>query len=138
MCCIVFVYMFSGMRDSEVQSLKRGCVEPFWGHLTLTGKEFKTFRGTQARWVVIEPVARAARLAEALSWHDDRIVVSARPGSDHVIDAGLEIDSLIKPRRLPQTSVCSRTSPTVLPFGHTAFAGRLPLRPGNTPGCRSL
>jgi hypothetical protein len=49
MCCTVFVYMFSGMRDSEVQSLKRGCVEPFWGHLTLTGKEFKTFRGAQAR-----------------------------------------------------------------------------------------
>jgi len=96
MCCIVFVYMFSGMRDSEVQSLKRGCVEPFWGHLTLTGKEFKTFRGAQARWVVIEPVAHAARLAEALSWHDDRIVVSARHGTDPVIDAGQEIDSLIK------------------------------------------
>ena len=96
MCCIVFVYMFSGMRDSEVQSLKRGCVEPFWGHLTLTGKEFKTFRGAQARWVVIEPVAHAARLAEALSWHDDRIVVSARPGTDPVIDAGQEIDGLIK------------------------------------------
>ena len=95
MCCIVFIYMFSGMRDSEVQSLKRGCVEPFWGHLTLTGKEFKTFRGAQARWVVIEPVAQAARLAEALSWHENRIVVSARPGSDPVIDAGLEIDSLI-------------------------------------------
>jgi hypothetical protein len=96
MCCIVFVYMFSGMRDSEVQSLKRGCVEPFWGHLTLTGKEFKTFRGGQARWVVIEPVAHAARLAEALSWHADRIVVSARPGTDPVINAGPEIDGLIK------------------------------------------
>ena len=44
---IVFIYMFSGMRDSEVQSLKKGCVEEFWGHLTLTGKEFKTFRGAQ-------------------------------------------------------------------------------------------
>jgi integrase len=96
MCCIVFVYMFSGMRDSEVQSLKRGCVEPFWGHLTLTGKEFKTFRGAQARWVVIEPVAHAARLAETLSWHDHRIVVSARPGTDPVIDAGQEIDGIIK------------------------------------------
>jgi hypothetical protein len=38
----------------------------------------------------------AARLAEGLSWHDDRIVVSARPGTDPVIDAGLEIDGLIK------------------------------------------
>jgi hypothetical protein len=95
-CCIVFVYLFSGMRDSEVQSLKRGCVEPFWGHLTLTGKEFKTFRGAQARWVVIEPVAHAARLAETLSWHDERIVVSARPGTDPVIDVGREIDGLIK------------------------------------------
>jgi hypothetical protein len=76
MCCIVLIYMFSGMRDSEVQSLKRGCVEPFWGHLTLTGKEFKTFRGAQARSVVIEPVARAARLAESLTWHDKRIVVT--------------------------------------------------------------
>ena len=95
MCCIVLIYMFSGMRDSEVQSWKRGCVEPFWGHLTLTGKEFKTFRGAQARSVVIEPVARAARLAESLTWHDKRIVVSARPGSDPVIDAGQEIDRII-------------------------------------------
>ena len=95
MCAVVFVYMFSGMRDSEVQSLKKGCVEEFWGHLTLTGKEFKTFRGGQARWVVIEPVARAARIAEALSWHPERIVVTARPGTDPVIDAGAEIDSLI-------------------------------------------
>lgn len=95
MCAVVFVYMFSGMRDSEVQSLKRSCVEEFWGHLTLTGKEFKTFRGGQARWVVIEPVAHAARMAEALSWHPERIVVTARPGTDPVIDAGAEIDSLI-------------------------------------------
>lgn len=95
MCAVVFVYMFSGMRDSEVQSLKKGCVEEFWGHLTLTGKEFKTFRGGQARWVVIEPVAHAARIAEELSWHDERIVVTARPGTDPVIDAGAEIDSLI-------------------------------------------
>ncbi len=94
-CAIVFIYMFSGMRDSEVQSLRKGCVQEFWGHLTLTGKEFKTFRGAQARWVVIEPVARAARIAEALTWHPQRIVVSARPGSDPVIDAGDEIDSLI-------------------------------------------
>ena len=95
MCAVVFVYMFSGMRDSEVQSLKKGCVEEFWGHLTLTGKEFKTFRGGQARWVVIEPVAHAARIAEALSWHPERIVVTARAGTDPVIDAGAEIDSLI-------------------------------------------
>jgi hypothetical protein len=94
-CAIVFIYMFSGMRDSEVQSLKKGCVEEFWGHLTLTGKEFKTFRGAQARWVVIEPVARAARIAEALTWHHERIVVSARPGTDPVIDPGQEIDGLI-------------------------------------------
>ncbi|MDQ6616573.1 MAG: hypothetical protein M3083_17980, partial [Actinomycetota bacterium] len=92
---MVFIYMFSGMRDSEVQSLRKGCVEEFWGHVTLTGKEFKTFRGGQARWVVIEPVAQAARLAETLSWHDERIVVSARPGTDPVIDAGIEIDILI-------------------------------------------
>lgn len=95
MCAVVFVYMFSGMRDSEVQSLKKGCVEEFWGHLTLTGKEFKTFRGGQARWVVIEPVARAARLAEALSWHPERIVVTTRAGTYPVIDAGAEIDGLI-------------------------------------------
>ncbi|MGH9154264.1 MAG: hypothetical protein ACRD1K_00030 [Acidimicrobiales bacterium] len=95
MCAVVFVYMFSGMRDSEVQSLKRGCVEEFWGHLTLTGKEFKTFRGGQARWVVIEPVAHAARIAEALTWHPERIVVTGRAGTDPVIDAGAEIDGLI-------------------------------------------
>ena len=31
MCAIVFIYMFSGMRDSEVQSLKKSCVEEFCG-----------------------------------------------------------------------------------------------------------
>jgi len=95
MCAVVFIYMFSGMRDSEVQSLRKGCVEEYWGHLTLTGKEFKTFRGAQARWVVIEPVAHAARIAEQLTWHDERIVVAARPGTDPVIDPGDEIDVLI-------------------------------------------
>lgn len=95
MAAVVFIYMFSGMRDSEVQSLKKGCVEPFWGHLTLTGKEFKTFRGGQARWIVIEPVAQAARLAETLTWHDERIVVPARPGTEPVLNSGPEIDGLI-------------------------------------------
>ena len=35
---------------------------------------------------MIEPVARAARIAETLSWHHERIVVTARPGTDPVID----------------------------------------------------
>jgi hypothetical protein len=96
MCAVVFIYMFSGMRDSEVQSLRKGCVEEFWGHLCLTGKEFKTFRGAQARWVVIEPVAHAARLAEQLTWHDERIVVTCRPGTAAVIDTAGEIDGLIE------------------------------------------
>lgn len=100
MCAVVFIYMFSGMRDSEVQSLRKGCVEEFWGHLSLTGKEFKTFRGAQARWVVIEPVAHAARLAEQLTWHDERIVVTCRPGTAAIIDTAGEIDGLIETMNL--------------------------------------
>jgi hypothetical protein len=100
MSAVVFIYMFSGMRDSEVQSLRKGCVEEFWGHLSLTGKEFKTFRGVQARWVVIEPVAHAARLAEQLTWHDERIVVTCRPGTAAVIDTAGEIDGLIETMNL--------------------------------------
>jgi hypothetical protein len=89
MCCTVFVYMFSGMRDSEVQSLKRGCVEPFWGHLTLTGKEFKTFRGAQARWVVIEPVARGTpRRGAQLARQPDRGQRPTRHRSSHRRRAG--------------------------------------------------
>src|SRR5207253_2018471 len=41
-------------------------------------------------------VGGLCQISSALSWHDDRIVVSARPGTDPVIDAGQEIDSLIK------------------------------------------
>lgn len=96
MSAVLFIYLFSGMRDSEVQSLRKGCVEEFWGHLTLTGNEFKTFRGGQARWVVIEPVARAARLAEALTWHHERIVVPAPDHSSNPVpNIATEIDGLI-------------------------------------------
>ena len=87
--------------------------------------------------MVIEPVAHAARLAEALSWHDDRIVVSARPGTDPVIDAGQEIDGLIKTMNVAADLGLLEKIPDVLRSGLTASGGRLPLRQGNTHGCRS-
>lgn len=77
MACYVLVAYLSGMRDSEVASLRRGCLreEPLPDGRTrywLDGTAYKNERseGRPASWIVIEPVARAVTLLESLHSFD--------------------------------------------------------------------
>jgi hypothetical protein len=73
-CYVVIVYL-SGMRDSEVQSLRKGCYfreESEDGVITrhkVRGTVFKGKKpgGEAATWVVIEPVATAIDILEQLT-----------------------------------------------------------------------
>ena len=77
MACYVLIAYLTGMRDSEVASLKRGCLRAerlpdgrtrYW----LDGTAFKNERseGRPASWVAIEPVARAVTVLESLHSFD--------------------------------------------------------------------
>lgn len=72
-CYVVCTYL-SGMRDSEVQELRRGCHEVARSgdgvieRHKLRGRTFKGHgaQGREATWVVIDPVGRAVELLEAM------------------------------------------------------------------------
>ncbi len=77
MACYILIAYLSGMRDSEVTSLRRGCLREerlpderirYW----VDGTAYKNERseGRPASWVVIEPVARAVKLLESLHHFD--------------------------------------------------------------------
>lgn len=100
--CYVVVAYLSGMRDSEVQSLKVGChrAEPAPDGLgtrhTLHGTAYKgqTSTGAESAWVVIEQVGQAIHVLESLAHLENRGEVGAplflRPvdgeGSRHIKD----------------------------------------------------
>lgn len=78
--CYVVVAYLSGMRDGEVQALRRGChfreasadgvlVRHKLAGLTFKGRHAE---GEPATWVVIEPVAKAIAAIEAL--HDGEVL----------------------------------------------------------------
>ncbi|MCA1702442.1 MAG: integrase, partial [Actinobacteria bacterium] len=78
--CYVVVAYLSGMRDGEVQALRRGChyreanadgvlVRHKLAGLTFKGRHAE---GEPATWVVIEPVAKAIAALEAL--HDGEVL----------------------------------------------------------------
>lgn len=76
-CYVVCSYL-SGMRDSEVQELRRGCheiarsIDGVIERHKLRGRTFKGHgpQGREARWVVIEPVGRAVEVLEAMHGRD--------------------------------------------------------------------
>lgn len=73
-CYIVTAYL-SGMRDSEMQDLRRGCHEPLLdeqGAILRHRLRSVTYKGRdnageERTWVVIEPVARAIEVLERLT-----------------------------------------------------------------------
>ncbi len=73
-CYVICAYL-SGMRDSEIQALKRGCYQPLLDidgdvirhRLESTEYKGRTSAGIDRKWVVIEPVANAIRVLEALT-----------------------------------------------------------------------
>ena len=76
-CYVVCAYL-SGMRDSEVQELRRGCHEVGRSpdgvieRYELRGRTFKGEgpQGREATWVVIDPVGRAVEVLEAMHRRD--------------------------------------------------------------------
>ncbi|GAA1956694.1 hypothetical protein [Amycolatopsis minnesotensis] len=90
-CYIVIAYL-SGMRDSEVKHLRRGCVtvdaDP-QGRLAryrVTSRAFKgegTPLGVEATWVVGAPVAQAVRVLEQLQPAEQDWLFASLPTSHH-------------------------------------------------------
>jgi integrase len=86
-CYIVIAYL-SGMRDSEVKHLRRGCIS--WerdrdGNVcrrTITSLAFKgeAPRGVSATWVVSESVERAVGILEQLRPDDAKYLFTILPG----------------------------------------------------------
>jgi len=73
--CYVIIAFLSGMRDSEIKHLRRGCLtvsrdagrRPYrWKITSLAFKGERDPAGTTATWVVGEPVARAVQTLEKL------------------------------------------------------------------------
>ncbi len=88
--CLVVISYLSGMRPGEVLNLERGCVshDPSSGIWSVTAREWKGVKDAiggkavegEARtfpWTVIEPVAKAIAVMEAL--HDDHYVFERPP-----------------------------------------------------------
>lgn len=108
-CYVVCTYL-SGMRDSEVQGLRRGCYQPTLDEqggvlrhkVQATAYKGSGAAGEERTWVVIEPVVRAIRVLEqATEWF------AQKTGSDllmvnlHSRQQGVSIKSSIN-RRLTE------------------------------------
>lgn len=76
----IFVAALSGMRDSEIQELRRGCIEQRHGGLVVRSRQHKHRDGREQRWAVIDPVGRAIEVLERLSWHDTHLLVPLTSG----------------------------------------------------------
>lgn len=76
----IFIAALSGMRDSEIQELRRGCIEERHGGLVVRSRQHKHRDGREQRWAVIDPVGRAIEVLERLSWHDTHLFVPITPG----------------------------------------------------------
>jgi hypothetical protein len=78
-CYLVCAYL-TGMRDSEVQAMQRGCVSPVRSadglveryRVRSTVYKRHGARGVQTDWITIEPVARAVEVMEVLSARNRR------------------------------------------------------------------
>ncbi len=90
-CYIVIAYL-SGMRDSEVKHLQRGCVSRWNSNTGVTvrykirGRAFKGEQdpdGTDATWVVSAAAARAVAVIEQLQDPDGNDLFALLPASRH-------------------------------------------------------
>ncbi|MGW6374808.1 hypothetical protein ACWFRB_01925 [Rhodococcus sp. NPDC055112] len=77
--CYIVIAFLSGMRDSEVKHLKRGCVQVMrdengrayrWLVSSIAFKGEQDAAGTSASWVVGQPVARAISVLEQVQPQD--------------------------------------------------------------------
>jgi integrase len=90
--CYIIVAYLSGMRDSEVRTLRRGALRTetledgrlrYW----VDGRAYKgeNSEGAPASWVVIEPVAKAIEVLESIHHHE---YLFARPWPERGTPAG--------------------------------------------------
>ncbi|MGH3373033.1 MAG: site-specific integrase, partial [Nocardioidaceae bacterium] len=111
----LFIAALSGMRDSEIQELRRGCIEEWHGGLVLRSRQHKHRDGREQRWAVIDPVGRAVEVLQRLSWHDTHLFVpltanraasrSGRTPRGTGIDANTCIETFI--RHVNTTAGCT-------------------------------
>ncbi|MFF2132424.1 integrase [Streptomyces olivochromogenes] len=72
--CYIFVTALSMMRDSEVQEVVKGSVVEHFGAPAVISTEVKGEEDfPRKHWWIIEPVARALALAEAITPHPERL-----------------------------------------------------------------
>ncbi|MYQ94844.1 integrase [Streptomyces sp. SID4946] len=72
--CYIFVTALSMMRDSEVQEVVKGSVVEHFGAPAVVSTEVKGEEDfPRKHWWIIEPVARALALAEAITPHPERL-----------------------------------------------------------------
>lgn len=91
--CYILIAFFSGMRDSEIKHLRRGCLtahrdpdgRPYrWTVTSLAFKGETNPAGVPATWVIGEPAARAIAILEQLHPADDALLFSHLPHSGGV------------------------------------------------------
>ncbi|MGH9077939.1 MAG: hypothetical protein ACRDY0_10890 [Acidimicrobiales bacterium] len=88
--CYVVLAALTGMRDSEIQSLRRGATGTVMvdGHgevVTIRGVQFKGERSAHGRersWYAIDPVARAIEVLTSLAVHDQLLFAPLSSGGE--------------------------------------------------------
>jgi hypothetical protein len=80
--CFVIIASLTGMRDSEIQELQRGCVTTADGLPALRSVQFKgrAAQGEERTWWAPEPVLRACEVLEQLTPH--RTALFARSSTE--------------------------------------------------------
>ena len=81
--CYVIVVGLTGMRDSEVQFLKRGAVTESFGSPALRSAQFKGIRhpdGKQRAWWAPQPAVRAIEVLEQLSINPEFLLSRSQEG----------------------------------------------------------
>ena len=104
--CYIVIAFLSGMRDSEVKHIKRGCVEAKrdevgnayrWRVHSRAFKGEQDAEGVEATWTVCEPVVRAIRVLEQLQPANQIYLMGAllhgpgqpmKPGVDRAVGVG--------------------------------------------------
>lgn len=80
--CYVFCAALTMMRDSELQSIRKGALTTFYGAPAVQSRLWKSRRGVHLHnWWIIEPVAQAITVAERLAL-TDRVFASSRRALD--------------------------------------------------------
>jgi integrase len=88
----VTIAYLSGMRDSEVKHLQRGCLQAWRDEAgsivrrkitSLAFKDEEETAGAEATWIVTEPVARAVAVLEALHDPSQAYLFAIPPTSQH-------------------------------------------------------